>query len=258
MGWTKEQLKNHPKRDALLGIAPAATSRRKERGTRVCKNCQTEFQVHTSARDAEFCSQSCAAACTGKRTIAENRQQKPKTTYRERNCARCNRPFMSWDCADRVYCSYLCANAVNQPLATAAASSNPISAYSRAKRGWREIGGKRLHFRSAWEANYARYLEFLRKAGEILSWDYEIETFWFEEIRRGTRSYLPDFKVVKTNGAVEYHEVKGWMDEKSKTKLKRMKKYHPNINIILRDSTWFKVNSPQLRGMIKDWEMPSR
>lgn len=103
--------------------------------------------------------------------------------------------------------------------------------YSRVKSKTVDINGKVFFARSAWEANVAAYLEFLVENGEIESWEHEPETFWFEEIRRGTRSYLPDFKVTEKNGEHKYIEVKGYMDAKSKTKLKRMAKYYPHIKI---------------------------
>lgn len=122
------------------------------------------------------------------------------------------------------------------------------------KAAWREIGGKRLFARSKWEANYAHYLEFLKQAGEISEWEHEPETFWFDKIKRGTRSYLPDFRVTNKDGTKEYHEVKGWMDDRSKTKLRRMKKYHPRIVMVLRDSAWFKMANRKLRGLVPNWE----
>jgi len=93
--------------------------------------------------------------------------------------------------------------------------SNP---YSRAR------GGKRrdlndTYFRSAWEANMARYYNFMN-----IKWEYEPKTFIFETIKRGSVSYTPDFYLPEEDRWVE---VKGWMDAKSKTKLKRFKKYYP-------------------------------
>lgn len=122
------------------------------------------------------------------------------------------------------------------------------------KQGWRDIGGQRIFARSRWEANYARYLEFLRTAGEITAWQHEGETFWFEKIKRGTVSYMPDFKITNRDGSVEYHEVKGWMDDRSKTKLKRMAKYHPTVKIRLIDKHWFKHNSGKLSALLPGWE----
>jgi hypothetical protein len=106
---------------------------------------------------------------------------------------------------------------------------------SRGRMGHYDINGKDIYFRSLWEANYALYLDFLIKNGEIKKWEFEPDTFWFEKIKRGVRSYLPDFKVYRNDDSFEYHEVKGWMDKKSITKIKRMAKYYPKIKLIVVD-----------------------
>lgn len=103
--------------------------------------------------------------------------------------------------------------------------------YTRWHAGWRVIGGKRSYYRSRWEANYARYLEFLKRSGVILEWRHEPKTFWFDGIRRGVCSYLPDFEVSYPDGRTAYHEVKGYFDPRSRTKLKRMAKYHPDVEV---------------------------
>ncbi len=120
------------------------------------------------------------------------------------------------------------------------------------KQGWHEIGGKRHYYKSRWEVNYACYLEFLKKANEIVEWEYEPETFWFEGIKRGTCSYKPDFKVTWKDGHTDWHEVKGWMDPRSKTKIKRMAKYHPTVKLLVIDSAWFKAHK-NLNGFIPGW-----
>lgn len=129
-------------------------------------------------------------------------------------------------------------------------TSNP---YSRCKAGWFQGGGKRYYMRSKWEHNYAWYLEWLKGRREIKDWEYEVDTFWFEAIRRGVRSYTPDFKVYTPANDIEYHEVKGWMDAKSKTKLKRMAKYHPDITMVLVDSDVYKSIGKWGR-LIPGWE----
>lgn len=122
------------------------------------------------------------------------------------------------------------------------------------KAGWRDIGGKRKYFRSRWEANYARYLEFLKAAGEIAEWEHEPETFWFDGIKRGCMSYLPDFRVTNLCGKVEYHEVKGWMDDRSKTKIKRMAKYHPAVTLLVIEKKQYAEIKNKLSRLIPDWE----
>ncbi len=122
------------------------------------------------------------------------------------------------------------------------------------KAAWREIGGQRCYFRSRWEANYARYLQTLVEASEILSWEHEPKAFWFEGIRRGSMSYLPDFRVVDTAGNVTFHEVKGWMDERSTTKLARMAKYFPEVAMVVIDSVSYKKLRALLAHVVPDWE----
>ncbi|MDD4970796.1 MAG: DUF1064 domain-containing protein [Paludibacter sp.] len=129
-----------------------------------------------------------------------------------------------------------------------------ISKNNTWKPGWREIGDQKKYFRSKWEANYARYLEFLRKHREIQKWEHEAETFWFNEIKRGVRSFLPDFKITEKNGTIEYHEVKGWNDPRSKTKMKRMKIYYPEVKIYLIGPEFFKSNNKKLSGLVPGWE----
>ena len=105
--------------------------------------------------------------------------------------------------------------------------------HSRSKSGKRPDLNDQF-FRSTWEANYARYLNYLVKFGTIYKWEYEPDTFVFDEVKRGTRSYMPDFKIWDDEYSEPYYvEVKGWMDSKSKTKLKRMAKYFPNVRVDL-------------------------
>jgi len=122
--------------------------------------------------------------------------------------------------------------------------------YSRGKQGWYLINGKEIYFRSLWEANYALYLDFLIKNNMIKSWSFEKKVFWFEKIKRGVRSYKPDFEVIENNGEVVYHEVKGYMDSKSKTKINRMRIYHPNVKLIIIDKPIYNNILSKLKGIV--------
>lgn len=124
------------------------------------------------------------------------------------------------------------------------------------KAQWVEVGGKRFYARSLWEANYARYLQFLKeRTGEVKEWDHEPETFWFDGLKRGCVSYLPDFKVLRWDGTYEYHEVKGWMDARSVTKIKRMAKYFPQVKLVVIDSARYKALSIQCRKLVPNWDV---
>lgn len=129
-----------------------------------------------------------------------------------------------------------------------------ILARVTASQGWRIIGGVRRYYRSRWEANYARYLEMMRTQGQILGWEHEPEVFWFDCIKRGSNNYKPDFRVCLMDYTIEYHEVKGYMDPKSKTKIKRMAKYHPQVKLIVIDKNWFKAANKMVRYVVPGWE----
>lgn len=122
------------------------------------------------------------------------------------------------------------------------------------KQSWRKIGGRRLYCRSSWEANYARYLQLLKEKEEILDWEHESKTFWFEKTKQGAVSYLPDFNVIYKDGSYEWHEVKGWYDNRSKMQIKRFKKYYPTEKLVLVDANWFSKNSRIMRDLIAGWE----
>jgi len=200
----------------------------------VCIQCGTRFNAPPS-RERKFCSLRCAYDNPNRvGGIAETQRKKRGFAA----CQKCGRVFEKHTHSGKgFFCSQICS-----------------VSRSRGMAGWRVIGRQRIYARSRWEANYARFLEFLRKRKEIRGWQHEAETFWFETIRRGARSYLPDFKVIKVDGSVEFHEVKGWMDSRSRTKLKRMAKYHPAVTMVVRDKVWFRDNSAFLKKLIKGWE----
>ncbi len=122
------------------------------------------------------------------------------------------------------------------------------------KSDWRNVGPQRCYFRSSWEANYARYLQWLVERGQIKSWEHEPYTFWFDGIRRGVCSYKPDFRVVENNGVIVWHEVKGWMDDRSRVTLKRMSKYFPDETIILIDGKAYKSIQRKIGYTLPGWE----
>lgn len=125
---------------------------------------------------------------------------------------------------------------------------------SKYKIGWRVIGGQRIHARSAWEANYARFLEWNRSIGCIEKWEHEPETFWFHKIKRGVRSYLPDFRVTKLDRSIEYHEVKGRLDTRSFTKIMRMKRYYPAVKLVIIDPVEYREIERTTGRNLPGWE----
>lgn len=118
------------------------------------------------------------------------------------------------------------------------------------KQFWAIVGDKQpIYFRSSWEYYYSLFLEKLRQERKIINWKHEPKCFWFEGIKRGVRSYLPDFCITHLNGSEEWCEVKGYFDSKSQTKMKRMAKYYPEVNIRLVGSDWFKLNLKSCKAL---------
>jgi hypothetical protein len=149
---------------------------------------------------------------------------------------------------------------VNHALRMRAAVGSIAPKVSRGswKAGWREVGGRRIYFRSRWEANYAFYLEWLKSLKQIADWEHEPHTFWFEGVRRGCVSYLPDFKITNLDSSHEWHEVKGWMDARSKTVLARMAKYFPSEKIVLIAEKQYKAIRRKAVAIVPGWEDSAR
>lgn len=125
-------------------------------------------------------------------------------------------------------------------------------------RAVRSRGGKRAdlggtYYRSTMEANWARYLRWQQARGLIRSWEYEPQEFAFP-VKRGARYYLPDFRVTENDGAVTWHEVKGWMDATSKTKLRRMAKYYPDERVRIVGQSDYATVARQVGHLIPGWE----
>lgn len=167
-----------------------------------------------------------------------------------RNCVQCGKRFdaLKYDVEKGMgkYCSRDC-------YYQARAVSCREQMHSRSFGGKRPALGN-LYVRSRWEANYAHYLNWLVKNSAIQKWEYEPDTFEFKGIKRGTRFYTPDFKVFNNNGSHEYHEVKGYMDAKSQTKLKRMRRYYPSEKLILIDRVPYREIADKVSRLIPEWE----
>lgn len=132
------------------------------------------------------------------------------------------------------------------------ASGTARQSFSRTRAGVREDIGP-MYYRSAWEANYARYLNWLVEQRQIKSWRYEAVTFWFEAIKRGVRSWKPDFEITNLDDSVEYHEVKGWDYARGQTARKRMAKYYPEVKVVLIDQAAYRALA-KWKGLIAEWE----
>ena len=114
---------------------------------------------------------------------------------------------------------------------------------------WLRIGEKEGYYRSKWEGLYACYLEHCKREGWITMWEHETKEFWFDGIRRGVVSYKPDFRVTLEDGSTMWIEVKGYMDSRSATKIKRFAKYFPKEKLKVIDLSWFRSRMLMLRQL---------
>lgn len=130
----------------------------------------------------------------------------------------------------------------------------PLAKHTSGKGGTRQDLG--IYVRSSWEANYARYLNFLVDRGQIESWRYEPKTFEFP-VKRGSRFYTPDFEVTERGGRIVYHEVKGYMDQRSATKLRRMETHFPEVVVVVIGGDEMREIKTKVGRLIPGWEWHS-
>ena len=80
------------------------------------------------------------------------------------------------------------------------------------------------------EAGYAKHLEALKGVGEILWYRFEGMKFRLAD----NTFYTPDFMVLRNNGQLEAHEVKGhWMDD-ARVKIKVAAEMYPLVFIAVK------------------------
>jgi hypothetical protein len=110
--------------------------------------------------------------------------------------------------------------------------------YTSARGGHRSDLG--FYFRSCWEANFARILNFQNK-----SWEYEPRSFLFSN----GKTYTPDFLCEGI-----YYEVKGRMMEECEVKLSLMKLEYPEVQIRLIDGAKYRDLAVRYKHLIPNWE----
>lgn len=245
----------------------------------VCQYCGKTFLTHKGKENsAKFCSKGCYSAFRHEKAInrlaqikankkrKEIQKSKPITLEEvnskpkaKRNppvlmeCKVCGKvTLQGYSIVQKGQGRYCSRNCFGKDLAIAMKQRNGNYA-TRCNGGKREdLGG--LYVRSSWEANYARYLNWLIAQGQISKWEYEPETFEFHKITKGNKFYTPDFRITNIDGSIEYHEVKGWLDNDSKVKLNRFARYYPDIKLVLIDKPVYTAIARTMRPLIQEWE----
>lgn len=111
--------------------------------------------------------------------------------------------------------------------------------YTSARGGTRQDLG--MYFRSNWEANFARILNYQGR-----KWEYEPQTFQVGN----SMSYTPDFYLVDE---CKFYELKGRMDDKSRLKLDLMKEKFPTVTIELIESKEYDLLRKEFKHLVA-WE----
>lgn len=237
-----------PRKYCSLACAYASkdriVERPKDRGFRTCACCNKTWKVTTRNQGRlTYCSSACCGAARTRTMAMETR-----------NCIICKKAFQTRTAAPLKTCSPKCRNVRRSDVTLNTHLNSPPSSprYSNRKSGRRaDLGG--LFFRSAWEANYARYLNALITIGQVESWRHEPRVFVFPS-KRGARSYRPDFEVVTTGGVVEYHEVKGYDYPRGKSCRRKMKRYYPKEKVVLVDKKEYEPIARAFRRVLPQWE----
>lgn len=97
------------------------------------------------------------------------------------------------------------------------------------KRQFQALGRLKSGTMNKTEANYSRQLEALKMAGAVLWYKFEPCSL---KLAANTH-YRPDFMVMRGNGELEFHEVKGFWTDDAKAKTKIAAEMFPIIRFLV-------------------------
>lgn len=219
--------------------------------TCICPICSKSFVKSTTSQ------KHCSPECTYKKRKAVLRNGKTKgwskgiQYVKRNNCMQCGKEFYSPPCMKKrgglagQFCSnpckgaYMCKNMHNY-------------VNHKFKAGYRD-DLPNMYFRSSWEANYARYLSLMKSQKMIKKWEHEKHSFEINVLGK-LKHYLPDFKVYHNDGTSEFHEVKGYYDERSKSKIEAFIKQYPQLKLKVITKTEYREMYKKYKDMIMFWE----
>jgi len=140
------------------------------------------------------------------------------------------------------FCSFKCRGLINRPPEITTPRGR---CYRRPDLGL-------ILFRSTWEANFARYLNHLKKKGIVEKWEFEKERFNLGPVG----FYLVDFKVTyaDTSKTEIYYEVKGVLDRRSEEKINAFRVLFPNKKLVLIMDREMKIIRNKYHSILKGWE----
>jgi hypothetical protein len=97
------------------------------------------------------------------------------------------------------------------------------------------------------EAAYSNYLSMMKSLGVIIDFWWDVMSLWMAD----STFYKPDFLVMRAEGTLEIHEVKGFMEDDAWVKLKVMAETYPFPIFVVKKNpgkkgewTWKQVGLP--------------
>jgi hypothetical protein len=121
-----------------------------------------------------------------------------------------------------------------------------------------------LSFRSRWEANIARLLNWQVETKAIKSWSYEPRLFKFPDKQFKNRNsqrrpgFIIDFGVETLAGETVYYEVKGLWTGDADRKKSRMNEFYPDIIVIWIDEKEYHRVEEAYGDIVPGWEHSRR
>ncbi len=190
---------------------------------------------HFLNRKKHFCGKDCLKLWQKTRTKERNGNWNGGKV--KKTCEVCNKPFKTFKSYEHArFCSQSCWGIWH-------------SKHNKHPNGHKSGPRKDLNnifFRSRWEANFARYLNYIGA-----KWQFEPKTFQFIGETKGVISYLPDFYLPKLK---LYVEIKGHMDSRSRSKLKKMEKYYPDVEVYIIMKKEYDEIQNEYANKIDNWE----
>jgi hypothetical protein len=150
------------------------------------------------------------------------------------HCSKCGVGLFWLPNPYKMSCKVTCMKCGNKPPKKVgkAVKVTAASNYARTKKGIRKDIHPTYMFRSATEANFARILEY-----HGIPWKYEERSFTFSGYKTRPHVYIMDFEIIgkprkKKKDLIEgleqgFYEIKGYMDARSRNKLRRLRKNYP-------------------------------
>lgn len=208
-----------------------------------CVSCKKDISLYLSeflTKKKHFCSSRCHRDWKIKNLVGEDNPNY-KGGLVEKFCIECGGKYEVPASRDvSKFCSQSC-------FGTFLVKNKEFAA-GRFRAG-RRIDLGNIFFRSRWEANFARVLNYLN-----VKWEYEVKTFRFK-YRGRMVSYIPDFYLPDFNC---YVEVKGYLDRRSKLKLLLMNDNYPDVELFLIDKKDYGVIKSDYGLKVDNWEWETK